>query len=215
MPRLPSINDRIAVLGRTGSGKTVAGLWHLSNMPLDKMPFVIVDFKRDAEIRKLKALEIDDAKQIGKQGLYVFRADPNDDDDLIETMLYDIWRREKCGLFVDEGYLLNKSRAFNAILMQGRSKKIPVITCSQRPVWLPRSVWSESNHFQVFQLVDERDWDTVSNFVRGLPDDPYPPDYHSFYFSLGDKAATMAGPVPPAAQSIAAIREMTGNLKFV
>ena len=215
MPSLPSVHDRIAILGRTGSGKTVAGLWHLSKMPLDKMPFVIVDFKRDQEIRRLKAQEISEAKEIGKRGLYVFRADPNDDDDQIEEMLYDIWRREKTGLFIDEGYLLAKSRAFHAILMQGRSKRIPVITCSQRPVWLPRAVWSESNHFQVFQLVDDRDWDIVENFVKGLPDDPYPPDYHSFYFSLGDRRASMAAPVPPASQTIASIREKLGTLKFI
>ena len=45
--KLPSFKQRLAIIGRTGSGKTQAGAWILANAPFDKQPYVIVDYKGD------------------------------------------------------------------------------------------------------------------------------------------------------------------------
>jgi hypothetical protein len=46
--RLPGDLDRVSIVGKTGSGKTTAGLFLLNEMnSFTKMPWIIVDYKRD------------------------------------------------------------------------------------------------------------------------------------------------------------------------
>jgi hypothetical protein len=74
-----------------------------------------------------------------KPGLYRMRVDPQDEDNL-EQWLWDVWKRGNIGLFIDEVALVPQKHAFKAILRQGRSKLIPVIACTQRPVGCDREV---------------------------------------------------------------------------
>src|ERR1700751_6052757 len=45
--RFPKPTQRTVILGATGSGKSVFGLWVLSYMNFEDMPWVIVDYKGD------------------------------------------------------------------------------------------------------------------------------------------------------------------------
>ncbi len=212
MIRLPRNDERLTILGHTGSGKTVAGLWHLSLQNFRRFPWIIIDYKRDEAIKKLPAAEIDDVGSF-KSGLYVYRPLPGEEEE-VEAFLWKVWKRGTVGLFIDEGYMLKSSVAFNAILMQGRGKRIPVITISQRPVWLPRAVWSEADHFQVYHLSDMRDWKTVSNFVP-MDTQPDLPSYHSIYYTVKTRSLAIAAPVPSASQSRNKILDKTGRLVFL
>ena len=49
----PDDSHRHAIFGMTGTGKTVFGLWCLSQRSYDKIPWIILDFKRDPVIRRL------------------------------------------------------------------------------------------------------------------------------------------------------------------
>lgn len=215
-PRLPGWSDRIAILGRTGSGKTVAGIWHLSNFDLRVMPFVVVDFKGDPGIAKLSlpVLEGWSLPPQGKGGAFVIRPLPGEMSE-VEAWLWSLWERGRCGLFVDEGYLLKDSEAFNAILMQGRTKKIPVITLSQRPVWLPRAVWSESSFFQVFALNDLRDRQTVSNFVHVDFSRLRLNAHESIYYDVGRDLLFKFSPVPDVPRSRKKLLDTSKEIVFV
>lgn len=180
------------MLGATGSGKTQAGLWHLSKRNFDAMPWIIIDYKRDESICALPAKEIGQNRCPKSPGLYVIHPLPDDD---IENMLWSIWQRENVGLFIDEGYMIGRnSKAFNAILTQGRSKHIPVIMLSQRPSWISRFCFSEAEFFQVFRLTDERDRKTVESF---LPESlERLPEYHSTYYDVGKNEQVILSPTP-------------------
>lgn len=170
MFRLPGVDERITINGRTGSGKSVFGAWLLSRAPFHKMPYVIVDLKGDDLLNG-----IDRAKDIGFEvpkhpGVYRLRAEVGDDDGM-NGWLTRVLARGSCGIHIDEGYLLPaRSLPFQRVLAVGRSRRVPVVTLTQRPSWVSRYVFSEADYYVAFDLNDKRDRDTVSLFTPG--DDP-------------------------------------------
>lgn len=204
--KLPGVNNRTVVIGRTGTGKTVAGLWHLSYQNLER-PWVIIDFKNDEHIESIEnTMEIGLDWKPGKKdrGIYVVHPLPNDtkvargeEYSPLDKFLWKIWAKERCGLFIDECFMLGNSDAFNSILTQGRSKHIPVIMCTQRPVWISRFCFSEASFIQTFDLNDSRDIDTVEGFVPILWDkEPPLKDYQSWYYEIGRNYLVRLEPVP-------------------
>jgi hypothetical protein len=163
--RLPGPRDRLAVLGRTGSGKTHAACWALSHADYRTKPWVIVDYKRDEMIRALPCEELKVSDRLPKEpGLYAVRPNPSDSE-AVEDLLLRIWRRGRVGVYIDEGHMLPDKGGLEALLTQGRSKSIPVIVLSQRPVWLNRYAISEADYIQLFHLNDKRDRQTIGGFM--------------------------------------------------
>jgi hypothetical protein len=194
--RRPGDTDRLAIVGATGSGKTHAALWHLSMANYDQKPWIIYDFKGDDLINGIESaydLDIDD--ELPKRpGIYICHPNPDDEDEL-DVHMRKVWARENMGVYVDEGYMVGKNnKGFRRLLTQGRSKHIPLIVLSQRPVWMDRFVFSESGFFRVFRLQHNGDLRKVNEFI------PYPitrrlPEYHSYYY---DVASNEIGVMPPA-----------------
>ena len=196
--RLPDDTQRLAIIGRTGSGKTQAAGWHLSRRSWDKIPWVIFDYKGDkliSEIPKLK--QIDHTKSSPtKAGLFVVRPTP-DENESVEQFLWSIHKNENTGVYIDEGYMIGNSPAFRALLTQGRSKNIPMIVLSQRPVWLSRFVWSESDFYQVFHLNSISDKKSVKDYLHpGIDVARQLDNYWSWYHDVGLHAYALLRPVP-------------------
>jgi hypothetical protein len=203
--RLPDDSHRLTILGATGSGKTVAGIWHLSKRNYRRMPWIIMDFKRDKLINRLPYTEIGPPYKLPKKpGLYVVRPHMTEDE-AMEDLLWRIRYAGNVGLYVDEGYMLpfdGKSDAFNAILTQGRSLNIPTIVLSQRPVWLSRFVLTEASFLQVFWLNDVRDRKTLTGIMPKEVLDRLP-RFNSWYYDVsGDEMVALA-PVPNEDQIVA------------
>jgi hypothetical protein len=188
--------QRLAIYGKTGSGKTIAGLWWLAQRSFDKIPWIILDFKRDTSIAKIPRLdEIEIDSSIPKRaGLYVVRPLPDSHDE-VDAFLWKVWERGKVGLMIDEGYMINRfSKPFNAILTQGRSLKIPVIALSQRPSWLSPFLMSEADFHQVFFVQNPADINKLMEWV------PYngvlKPNYFSYYYDVAKSHLAYLAPVP-------------------
>ena len=200
--RLPGAEDRTVVIGPTGSGKTVLGAFLLSKQNFQVRPWVALDFKDeelwdkvgDPPMRPLRLGEMP-----GKRGLYRMYVRPDQDNEL-EDWLWRIWERKNVGLFCDEVSLIPRKHAFKAILRQGRSKRIPVISCTQRPVDCDREVFSESQYRSLFGIEDlHRDYPVI----RGLfgNNDVRPamlslPEHWSLWYDARRKRLDTLRPVP-------------------
>jgi len=192
----PQDNHRHAIIGATGSGKTQAALWHLSHRNFHLMPWLIYNFKNDESIDAIPgAVHIPTNEIPDSPGIYIAHPHP-DDTELVEAQMWAVWSRGNTGVYVDEGYMIGRNnRAFRSLLTQGRSKRIPMVVLSQRPVWLDKFVFSESEFFQVFRLQHEKDRQNVREFVP-MPRDTELPDYHSYYYEVRNKNAEIVKPVP-------------------
>lgn len=197
---LPNDTQRLSIVGATGSGKTIAALWHLSMRNFDSMPWVIYDYKWDESINEIDgAIPLDlNAPLPTNPGIYIVHPRP-DEYDSVEAHMWKIWERTNIGIYIDEGYMVSDgnrvNKGFRAILTQGRSKRIPLIVLSQRPVWMDRFVFSESEFFQIFRLQHRKDLNAVNEFIpfnisKRLP------EYQSYYYQVPTDQIVVLQPVP-------------------
>lgn len=211
MFRLPNHTQRLTIVGRNGSGKSTFGVWCLSEAAnFDVRPWLIIDYKyetlfRDPRVKHLIKEIKPTSRPPRSKGLYIVHPRPDEGAEM-EDMMWRIWERGKTGIFVDEGYMLPDHGAMQALLTQGRSKHIPMIILSQRPVEMNRFVFSEANYYSIFKLNDLRDWKTVEAFTRVDPHVPLPP-YHSWWYDTAQDEILMLKPVPSSDSILARIAE--------
>lgn len=208
----PRSDEHVAVVGRNGTGKSQLGFFLLALRDHKKRITIALDYKREELFRLLKNARImaPHEKLPKEPGLYVVRALPELDDDAVDNLLWKILDRERMGVFADEGYMLpndGKSRPFKAILTQGRAKRIPVITLSQRPVGVTPFAFTEASHVVGFHLNDREDRKVIerragSDFFEGIENLP---PFHSKWYSVKRNKSHIIAPVPPAEEIAAAI----------
>jgi hypothetical protein len=210
--RLPAADEHTAVVGRNGSGKTMLGAFLLAMQDLKKQTWLVLDYKGEeifaalANARKIGFHDVPD-----DPGLFILSSRP-DLEDATEDWLWRIWEHEHVGLFVDEGYMLPNvvKGAFQAILTQGRSKRIPVITLTQRPVRVSPFAFSEASHVAVFDLNAKADRKTVEDrtgegFMTWRPPefpDERLPRFHSRWYAVKSDSKYIVRPVPVASEII-------------
>ena len=202
MFRFPGGDARTCILGATGTGKSTCGVWMLAHQRFDKRPWVAIDFKVEPifdliGFPPIESLSIT-SKPPRRPGLYVLSPRP-DQDDALEDWLWRVWEKGDIGLYVDEATLMPDREAFRAILQQGRSKRIPVIACSQRPVDVKRGLFSEASFFGVYRMQDKRDYKIVEGFIPADLSLPMPP-HHWHWYDVARNELLHMGPVPKPAR---------------
>lgn len=208
LPRLPNSSQRIAVIGRTGSGKTQFAVWVLSRRNFLKMPWVIFNFKGDELIDSIPYADHVPVGHIPQRvGIYVVHPLPGQRDEM-EAYLWALWQRQNVGLFCDEAYMLKRSDAFEACLTQGRSRRIPMICLTQRPSWVSLFVFTEAQFYAIFALNRKEDRQTVADY---MPGDEYElatlPEFHSWYYEVGRNRLWQLRPVPSEDDILGSIRQ--------
>jgi hypothetical protein len=210
--RLPRNDEHTTIVGKNGSGKTQFGAWLLSMRNLKNERWIIYDSKGDELLNSLEnTRELGFHEQPTKPGLYVVHTRPDLQDDW-EQSLWRVYHAENTGVYLDEGYMVpdggttgNGPTAYRTLLTQGRSKRIPIITLTQRPVDVSRFAFSEAGHIVLFSLNDDRDLKRVSEFTARDFTDWVPPEmgdklpkYHARWYNKNDDARFIVRPVPDA-----------------
>ncbi len=214
----PANDEHTTIVGRNGCGKTQLGCYLLAKRDLRNKRWIALDFKGDELLNSLdNARYIDDNKIPKAPGLYI-KQYRRESEDVINEFLWNIWDKEDTGVYVDEGYFVPQGEdgAFKGLLTTGRSKRIPVITLSQRPVRVSRYAFSEVSHIAVFDLNDRRDWRTLDEvlpqgFTDWLPDQFKSqgrlPKFHARWYSVKKNGKYIVTPVPSADE----IRELIND----
>ena len=97
-----------------------------------------------------------------------------------------------------------------------------MIILSQRPMWLSRFVWSESNYFAVFNLTDLDDRKTIGRFIgnSAAADDfrrgKRLPEYNCLWYDVAKQETCQFAPVPDRAELVAAFQKrLTKRVKTI
>lgn len=223
---LPSDSQSILILGKNGSGKSRAAVWHLAQKPLDTAIWVVLNHKNEELIDSIPGAQFAKMDFTPKKpGLYIYHPIPEADDEAVTALLWRIYHKENVGVYIDEGYMINpRDPALTALYTQGRSKHIPIITLSQRPSKISRFAVSEAAFLQVFYLVDKRDRETVNAFIpmsledmmRAKPgEDRLLPEYHSVYYDVSRNQINIMAPVPDDTVILALFEEKLNPRKNV
>lgn len=194
---LPGHDKRAVIVGSTGSGKTFTACWLLGMCDWHRRPWYILDFKGDSLIADIGAIDIDvNDKPPTEPGLYRVALIPEVTDDALTQFLWRVWENENAGVYTDEGFMIpRRDPAFTALLTQGRSKNIQMITLIQRPVWCSKFVFSEANHYYIMKLQIEEDRKYVSSYLDGTPIGRLP-RFHTYWYSADEQSGAFLAPVP-------------------
>lgn len=218
--RLPKDTERIAILGTTGSGKTVAALAHLSTRNFNKMPWLVYDPSGDPNLEKItkaKRVGLDFIPKDRTKGLYIVEFRPSDTEALEENMSA-MFERGNAGIYVDEGFLGSCPSLFD-ILVAGRKRHLPVVFLAQAPVEKQGSpvltVLRNVEYVQIFELPVISDWDRIGDVVPPLGDEGALEAaiehtrhrFHSIYFDRGNRVLARLSPAPKPEILLARIDE--------
>lgn len=202
----PDSSHRIAVIGRTGSGKTVFSVWLLGELRADawsEMPITIFNNKGSKLISKLGAKKIDISSRPPKRpGLYVVKPQPYVDDAAVIDYLSRVYENQEHALYFDEVLEMGtRNRALRRLVTQGRELEIPMIYCSQRPAWIDKYLISEADFRVVFKLATKTDVKTITDDVP-LYNSRALARFHCYWYDVGEDQGTVLAPVPSETEII-------------
>lgn len=179
--KFPGPADRLTINGMTGSGKTTFAMWLFAeSADFDKKPWVFIDYKGEELITRalrsgvFRPLKIDASLARLDPGPYVVSPRAQNGAQPVVDFLWQVYDRTHIGLFLDEATMIpelrgegNSGGPFQSLLSQGRSKVCPVWTLAQRPVYVNKMVYSESNFSCAFKLKGEGDLEKIKK--EGVP----------------------------------------------
>lgn len=215
MARLPGPSDRTVVIGATGSGKTRFGVWLASVRLAPNRRHFFLDFKGEELFAQLGLTPWPiDAPLPEEPGVYWIRILPGQEMEVSQFFL-NCYNSSDIFILIDETYMLPyQDRWVRACLTQGRSKRIEIVACTQRPVRIDVFFFSEASFISVFRLNTRDDRKRVSEYMDGR-EIPRLPPYHSLWYDVGLDEAVTFQPVPGDAELIEAFREEVEEVETV
>lgn len=185
-------NDRIVVVGKTGSGKTYA-VKKLVFDELDRVAFVDVKGREYRDINQPVIRSLDDVhtalfaedhdRRLDK---FVYRPEGIDREHFDEVCRL-FYEKGNHHLIIDELKSVYHGTALtehhNLLLTNGRDKGVGTTATTQRPMRVPREAISEAEHLFVFKLKDPDDQKRIQKVTAGeLPTEPVNLDQRHYLY---------------------------------
>jgi ABC-type dipeptide/oligopeptide/nickel transport system ATPase component len=163
-------DQRVVIVGATGSGKTVLAKHFLER--LNRV--LVVDPKHTFRLDGFKIRRTLPA--LGQRWKMIFRPGPSDDfemGDLFSRM----FKIKNCTIYCDELATMSEKFPYATevladIARTGRERHVSVWTALQRPRWVPRVFFTEAESIFIFNLRGEDDRDYMSKFTDAIVKEP-------------------------------------------
>lgn len=203
--------NRGLLVGKTGSGKSQNAIFQLRHAV--GSPVIIFDTKiedcffslpeGDEELEvvnnfdEFKAL----AKRAAKDWPDYILVRPSADEvrfwEPLDNYTHFVYNNfGKCFIYFDEMLQWHKNMQAGSglinLLTRGRSRGKTTLMASQRPAWISRFCFTESDKFYVHKLNDQRDYQSLSAVVPNIESVARPPRFHFWHYDTG---ADMESPV--------------------
>lgn len=176
-PQLPSIslNDRVAIFGGTGSGKSILAQIMFRSLPT-KWWKLIIDITDS--IIEPSALTFYDPMEIPWDKAYNLRFVPDIDVDLeeqINALYINIFYHGVCWVWLDEANEVTTAHhtafGLRKVLLQGRKAYVGHLSCTPRPADISKSIVTQSQYLITFALVDYDDRIRVARYIGMTADE--------------------------------------------
>lgn len=219
---LPEIrlNDRVAIFGGTGTGKSVLAHAMLRSIP-NPWWKLIIDVTDS--INEPSALTFYDPFNIpwddvseGDDATYTMRFVPNIDINLYEqisTLYLNIYYHGVCWVWLDEANEVSTAHktafGLRKVLLQGRKAWVGHVACTPRPADISKSIVTQSQYLIVFPLVDFDDRQRMARYIGMTPDefDDQISQLDDFEYLFYDVSMRTLYQVPPVPMDIVRILE--------
>ena len=168
---LPQIrlNDRIAIFGGTGSGKSILAQVLYRSLPI-KWHKIIIDITDS--IIEPTALTFYDPLNIPWDKAWNLRYVPDISADLeeqINAVYYNIFYHGACWVWLDEANEVSTAHktasGVRKVLLQGRKAYVGHAACTPRPADISKSIVSQAQYIITFALVDFDDRARMARYI--------------------------------------------------
>jgi hypothetical protein len=162
------LNDREAIFGRTGTGKSILAhyLYRSVPVPHDKeetaFPFWVICIDVSDSVWD-DALTFTDPTNIPWDQSYRLRFVPDVEvlESAIDTLYQNIILHGNCWVWLDEANEVSTAHrtiiGLRKVLLRGRKEQIGHCSATPRPADISRSILSQADHFFMFALSDPDD----------------------------------------------------------
>jgi DNA helicase HerA-like ATPase len=160
-------NDRVAVVGKTGSGKTYLAKLYCRGF----RNVMVLDTKGTYTWSKVPIIRTLDKVMKQGEGRFIYRPiDLEMNDDYYDAFFEFCYKRGQTFVMVDElaqvmDTAIDILPNWKNIMQRGRELNVGIMNCTQRPKFVPRMSLSEAEHTFCFRLKLEDDRKTMAEFM--------------------------------------------------
>lgn len=184
-------SNHVALFGRTGSGKSTLA----KALLLRFRRFAVLDAKHTFTVPGNGVITLPAYdKNVDRQ---IIRVPFDNEYERWADSIERIWRDGNRILYIDEATLITKTRTilpeYGKAIRTGRERGIGVWSGTQRPKEIPSVIFTEAEHFFVFQLTYKPDRDKVVSFTGDGMEPFYAmaKDHNFVYYNVSSNEYTL------------------------
>lgn len=205
--QLPTIklNDRIAIFGGTGSGKSILAQVLFRSMPVNWHK-IIIDVTDS--IIEPRALTFYDPDKVPWKDAYNLRFVPDINanlEDQINRLYISIFYHGACWIWMDEINEVSTAHktpyGMRKVLLQGRKAYVGHASCTPRPADISKSIVAQAQYLITFMLVDFDDRTRMARYM-GMTNDEFDAalnqlgDYEYLFYDVAQRNLYRVPAVP-------------------